>query len=146
MAAEGFHASSSWTMKCAGGWQHPSIQELQGKHMDFELSPKVKDLQRQISDFMNENVYPIEKRVDEEMNQPGHEHTEPQVLKDVRKKAKAAGLWNLFLPDAEDGKGLKVAEYAPLCEIMGRLAPVRSIAWRPTPAIWKFSPNSPPPS
>ena len=88
--------------------------------MDFELSPKVKDLQRQISDFMNEYVYPIEKKVEEEMSQPGREHTEPQVLKDVRKKAKAGGLWNLFLPDAEDGKGLKVAEYAPLCEIMGR--------------------------
>jgi len=88
-----------------------------GKPMDFELSPKVKDLQRQISDFMNEYVYPIEKKVEEEMSQPGREHTEPQVLKDVRKKAKAGGLWNLFLPDAEDGKGLKVAEYAPLCAV-----------------------------
>src|SRR5581483_3374720 len=83
-------------------------------------SPKVKDLQRQISGFMVEYVYPIEKKVEEEMNQSGHEHSEPQVLKEVRKRAKASGLWNLFLPDAEDGKGLKVAEYAPLCEIMGR--------------------------
>ena len=88
--------------------------------MDFELSPRIKDLQRQISDFMNEYVYPIEKRVEEEMNQPGHEHSEPQVLKDIRNRAKAAGLWNLFLPDTENGRGLKVAEYAPLCEIMGR--------------------------
>ena len=55
--------------------------------MDFELSAKVKNLQRQVSDFMNEHVYPIEKRVEEEMNQPGHEHSEPQVLKEVRKKA-----------------------------------------------------------
>src|SRR6267378_466390 len=90
--------------------------------MDFELSPKVKELQRKVSDFMNEYVYPIEKQVENEMSQPGKEHTEPQVLKDVRKKAKAAGLWNMFLPDEEHGKGLKVAEYAPLCEIMGRSA------------------------
>jgi acyl-CoA dehydrogenase len=88
--------------------------------MDFELSPKVKELQRKVSDFMNANVYPIEKQVDEEMAVPGKEHTEPQVLKDVRKKAKADGLWNMFLPDEENGKGLKVSEYAPLCEIMGR--------------------------
>jgi acyl-CoA dehydrogenase len=88
--------------------------------MDFELSPRVKELQRKVSDFMNEYVYPIEKQVDEEMNAPGKEHTEPQILKDVRKKAKAEGLWDLFIPDNEYGKGLKVAEYAPLCEIMGR--------------------------
>jgi acyl-CoA dehydrogenase len=90
--------------------------------MDFELSPNVKELQRQVSDFMNGQVYPIEKRVEEEMNVPGKEHTEPEVLKEVRRKAKAAGLWNLFLPDDENGKGLKVSEYAPLCEIMGRSA------------------------
>jgi|SwirhisoilCB2_FD_contig_61_8354937_length_1904_multi_2_in_0_out_0_4 acyl-CoA dehydrogenase len=88
--------------------------------MDFELSPKVKELQRKVSDFMNDYVYPIEKQVEEEMNVPGKEHTEPQVLKEARAKAKAAGLWNLFLPDDENGKGLKVSEYAPLCEIMGR--------------------------
>src|SRR5207244_1895013 len=88
--------------------------------MNFELSSKVRDLQRQVSDFMNQFVYPIEKPVEEEMKQPGREHTEPQVLKDVRKRAKAAGLWNLFLPDGENGQGLNVSEYAPLCEIMGR--------------------------
>lgn len=96
--------------------------------MDFELSPKVKELQRKVSDFMNEHVYPIEKQVEHEMNQPGKEHTEPAVLKEVRKKAKAAGLWNMFLPDEELGKGLKVAEYAPLCEIMGR-SPIGSRAF-----------------
>src|SRR5260370_38933255 len=89
--------------------------------MDFALSPKVNDLQGKVSDFMNEYVYPIEKRVEEEMSVPGKEHTDPDVLKEVRRKAKAAGLWNMFLPDDDKyGKGLKVAEYAPLCEIMGR--------------------------
>src|SRR5260370_15675658 len=89
--------------------------------MDFALSPKVNDLQGKVSDFMNEYVYPIEKRVEEEMSVAGKEHTAPDVLKEVRRKAKAAGLWNMFLPDDDKyGKGLKVAEYAPLCEIMGR--------------------------
>ena len=96
--------------------------------MDFELSPKVMDLQKKVTAFMNENVYPIEKQVDEEMSKPGKEHTEPAVLKDVRKKAKAAGLWDLFMPDNEYGKGLKVAEYAPLSEIMGR-SPIGSRAF-----------------
>ncbi len=96
--------------------------------MDFELSPKVKDLQKKVSTFMSEYVYPIEKQVDEEMNRPGKEHTEPAVLKDVRNKAKAAGLWDLFMPDNEYGKGLKVAEYAPLSEIMGR-SPIGSRAF-----------------
>src|SRR6266481_296089 len=88
--------------------------------MDFTLSPKVVQLQKRVSDFMNEHVYPIEKRVDDEMNVPGKEHTEPEILKEVRKKAKAEGLWNLFMPDEHYGKGLKVAEYAPLSELMGR--------------------------
>ena len=88
--------------------------------MDFALSPKVKELQQRVAAFMDQHVYPIEKAVDAEMNTPGKEHIEPEILKEVRRKSKAAGLWNLFIPDEEYGKGLKVAEYAPLCEIMGR--------------------------
>jgi len=96
--------------------------------MDFALSPKVQELQKQVSQFMNDYVYPIEKKVEEEMSVPGKEHVEPQILKDVRKRAKSAGLWNLFLPDDEWGKGLKVSEYAPLSEIMGR-SPIGSRAF-----------------
>ncbi|HTT74454.1 MAG TPA: acyl-CoA dehydrogenase family protein [Candidatus Binataceae bacterium] len=96
--------------------------------MDFALSPKVQELQKQVSQFMNDYVYPIEKKVEEEMSVPGKEHVEPQILKDVRKRAKNAGLWNLFLPDDEWGKGLKVSEYAPLSEIMGR-SPIGSRAF-----------------
>jgi acyl-CoA dehydrogenase len=88
--------------------------------MDFTLPPKVEELRRRISDFMDKNVYPIEKTVEQEMHPAGKEHTEPDVMKEVRKKAKAEGLWNLFLPDDKYGKGLKNHEYAPLCEIMGR--------------------------
>jgi acyl-CoA dehydrogenase len=96
--------------------------------MDFTLSPKVVQLQKRVSDFMNEYVYPIEKRVDDEMSVHGKEHTEPEILKEVRKKAKAEGLWNLFMPDDHYGKGLKVAEYAPLSELMGR-SPIGSRAF-----------------
>jgi len=96
--------------------------------MDFALSPKVQDLQKQVSQFMNDYVYPIEKQVEEEMSVPGKEHVEPQILKDVRKRAKSARLWNLFLPDDEWGQGLKVSEYAPLSEIMGR-SPIGSRAF-----------------
>src|ERR1700737_3947590 len=88
--------------------------------MDFTLSPKVVQLQKRVSDFMNQHVYPIEKRVEDEMNVHGKEHTEPEILKEVRKRAKAQGLWNLFMPDEHYGKGLNVAEYAPLGELMGR--------------------------
>ena len=96
--------------------------------MDFTLSPKVVQLQKRVSDFMNAHVYPIEKRVEDEMNVHGKEHTEPEILKEVRKKAKAEGLWNLFMPDEHYGKGLKVAEYAPLSELMGR-SPIGSRAF-----------------
>src|SRR5579872_4989253 len=96
--------------------------------MDFTLSPKVVQLQKRVSDFMNAHVYPIEKRVEDEMNVHGKEHVEPEILKEVRKKAKAEGLWNLFMPDEHYGKGLKVAEYAPLSELMGR-TPIGSRAF-----------------
>src|SRR5260370_41864193 len=84
--------------------------------MDFTLSPKVVQLQKRVSDFMNEHVYPIEKRVDDEMNVPGKEHTEPEILKEVRKKAKPEGLWNLFMPEEHYGKGLEGAAHAPPSE------------------------------
>ncbi len=88
--------------------------------MDFTLPPKVEDLRTRVQAFMDANVYPAEKALHEHLLSDSHE--EPQILKDVRKKAKAEGLWNLFLPDEKYGKGLKNYEYAPLCEIMGRSA------------------------
>jgi acyl-CoA dehydrogenase len=96
--------------------------------MDFALSPKTREYQQRISAFMDQYVYPIEKRVDEEMSVHGKEHVEPEILKEVRRKAKAEDLWNLFMPDEEYGKGLKVSEYAPLSEIMGR-SPIGSRAF-----------------
>ncbi len=86
--------------------------------MDFTLSPKVEDLRRRVAGFMDEHVYPAEKALHEQLL--GNRHEEPQIIKDIRKQAKAEGLWNLFLPDDRYGKGLKNYEYAPLCEVMGR--------------------------
>src|SRR5258708_32856101 len=86
--------------------------------MDVSLTPKTEQLQKRVSAFMDQYVFPIEKEVQRAMGESGN--TEPQSLKDIRKKAKAEGLWNLFLPDEKYGAGLKNYEYAPLCELMGR--------------------------
>jgi len=88
--------------------------------MDFTLSPKVEDLRRRVAAFMNENVYPAEKLAEEQMHASGDPHRDPPIVIEIRKKAKAQGLWNMFIPDEKHGMGLKNWEYAPLCEIMGR--------------------------
>jgi acyl-CoA dehydrogenase len=91
--------------------------------MTFMYSDKVKDLQQRVSAFMDEHVYPAEKRFQEEMNaarQAGNPWVPTKVIEDLKVKARAAGLWNLFLPESKYGAGLSNLEYAPLCEIMGR--------------------------
>jgi acyl-CoA dehydrogenase len=86
--------------------------------MSFEFSPKTKDLQKRLSAFMDEHIYPNEQRFHHEIEQDRWRPT--RVIEELKPKARAAGLWNLFLPDAEGGAGLTNLEYAPLCEIMGR--------------------------
>ncbi len=88
--------------------------------MDFTLSPKVEDLRRRVAAFMNENVYPAEKLAEEQIHASGDPHRDAPIVTEIRKKAKAEGLWNMFLPDRRHAMGLKNWEYAPLCEIMGR--------------------------
>ena len=86
--------------------------------MDFALSDKVKHLQRRLQTFMDEYIYPNERRYYDEI-----EHSRwspPTVIEELKPKARAAGLWNLFLPDDAHGEGLTNLEYAPLAEIMGR--------------------------
>ncbi|MDQ6663144.1 MAG: acyl-CoA dehydrogenase family protein, partial [Acidobacteriota bacterium] len=87
--------------------------------MKFEHSQKVKGLQARLLGFMHEHVYPNEKRFHEQIAQGDRWKPSP-VIEDLKPKARAAGLWNLFLPDSEFGAGLTNVEYAPLCEIMGR--------------------------
>ena len=93
--------------------------------MDFEPSERVKLISEQLERFMREFVYPAEPIAKQQIEESGDPHHAPAVLEELKGKAKALGLWNLFLPDAEYGAGLTNVEYAPLCEIMGRspLAP-----------------------
>src|SRR5689334_18164679 len=88
--------------------------------MDFESSDKVKRLQKKVRDFMDEHVYPAEKIFEEQLNGQQSRWQIPPIMEELKQKARAAGLWNLFLPDSEYGAGLTNLEYAPLCEIMGR--------------------------
>jgi acyl-CoA dehydrogenase len=83
----------------------------------FEFSDKVKDLQRRLQAFMDEHIYPNEQRHHDEIER--NRWLPTQVIEELKPKARAAGLWNLFLPESEHGAGLTNLEYAPLCEIMG---------------------------
>src|SRR6188508_2474796 len=87
--------------------------------MDFEYSPKVQDLRKRLSAFMEEHIYPNDHKWWDHVK--GDKRWEPvPVIEELKPKARAAGLWNLFLPHSERGAGLTNLEYAPLCEIMGR--------------------------
>jgi acyl-CoA dehydrogenase len=86
--------------------------------MDFAFSDKVKHLRAHLLEFMDEYIYPNEQRFYEEVERNRWSPT--QVIEELKPKARAAGFWNLFLPDREHGAGLTNLEYAPLCEIMGR--------------------------
>jgi len=87
--------------------------------MHFDFSDKVKSLQKKLEDFMDEHIYPNEQRFEQETEQ-GDRWQPSRIIEELKPKARAAGLWNLFLPESEDGAGLTNLEYAPLCEIMGR--------------------------
>jgi len=89
--------------------------------MDFAYSAKVRELQDRLGRFMDEHIYPNEHRYDEDIGPEARWQPRP-IVEELKPKARAAGLWNLFLPESEDGAGLTNLEYAPLCEIMGRVA------------------------
>ena len=88
--------------------------------MQFEYTEKVKDLQRRLEAFMDEDVYPNEQKYYDQIEENRWEPA--PIIEELKPKARAAGLWNLFLPESEYGAGLTNLEYAPLCEIMGRVA------------------------
>jgi len=85
--------------------------------MDFEHSQKTRDLMARVRAFMDEHVQPNEQRYNDELAEG---RLWPTIVEELKPKARAAGLWNLFLPNSEHGAGLTNMEYAPLCEIMGR--------------------------
>ncbi|MBK9361075.1 MAG: acyl-CoA dehydrogenase family protein [Rubrivivax sp.] len=91
--------------------------------MDFSHSPKVVALQERMMAFVREHVIPAETAFNEEMEAfraAGNPWQPTQTMERLKAQAKAAGLWNMFLPESELGAGLTNLEYAPLCEIMGR--------------------------
>ncbi|TAL71017.1 MAG: acyl-CoA dehydrogenase [Burkholderiaceae bacterium] len=93
--------------------------------MDFEYTPKVKAMQAQLLKFMSEHIYPNESRFFREIAEnraKGNAWIPTTLIEELKPKARAAGLWNLFLPhSARAPEGLSNLEYAPLCEIMGRV-------------------------
>ena len=88
--------------------------------MDFSYSQKVERLRSQLLQFMDSDVYPAEPIYREQMEASGDPHHDPEILDELKSKAREQGLWNLFLPDPILGAGLSVLEYAPLAEITGR--------------------------
>ena len=92
--------------------------------MDFGYSPRTQELQAAVKAFMAEHVYPNEARYGEELvanTEAGRRWSPLPVIEALKPKARAAGLWNLFLPESDLGAGLLNQEYAPLAEIMGRV-------------------------
>jgi acyl-CoA dehydrogenase len=88
--------------------------------VNFDYSEKVQRLREHLEAFMEEHVYPNEKTFHEQVEAGEDRWNTPPIMEELKEKARAAGLWNLFLPDSEFGAGLTNLEYAPLCEIMGR--------------------------
>ena len=88
--------------------------------MDFAYSSKVERLRKTLLEFMDRVVYPNERRFHEQVEASRERWSSPPIMAEMQKEARAAGLWNLFLPEPEWGAGLSNLEYAPLCEIMGR--------------------------
>lgn len=92
--------------------------------MHFEHNERTKELIARLEDFMDKHVYPNEATYYEQMEAFGAQGNRwqiPAILEELKDKAKAEGLWNLFLPESDRGFGLSNLEYAPLCEIMGRV-------------------------
>jgi acyl-CoA dehydrogenase len=86
----------------------------------FETSDRAKRVQEDLLEFMDSRVYPAEALYEEQMRASGDPQFHPPVLEELKAEARRRGLWNLFHPHPEWGPGLTNAEYAPLCEIMGR--------------------------
>ena len=89
--------------------------------MDFEYSAKTKELLKRLNAFFDEHLYPNEEKMHAQVGATGDRWQPLPLMEELKAKAKAAGLWNLFLPESGRGAGLTNLEYAPLCEVMGRV-------------------------
>jgi acyl-CoA dehydrogenase len=89
--------------------------------MDFEPSARAVEYRDRLQDFVTAVVEPATPVYAAQVEESGDPHFHPPVMEDLKAEARRRGLWNLFLPDSEEGAGLTNLEYAPLCEIMGRV-------------------------
>jgi acyl-CoA dehydrogenase len=85
----------------------------------FEMSAKAQDVHGRLLEFARKECQPAEAVFAEQLSKAADRWQPVPVVEDLKRKAKAAGLWNLFLPESKNGAGLTNLEYAPLCEIMG---------------------------
>ena len=88
--------------------------------MDFQINQKTQGYLARLGAFMDQHVYPNEERFHAQVKE-GDRWADPPLLEELKAAARAAGLWNLFLPDSVHGAGLTNLEYAPLSEMMGRV-------------------------
>jgi len=104
--------------RCAAHHEHSDIGGISEVSVEFDHSARVKDLQGRLTAFMAAHVYPNEHRFLDEVARDRWKPT--PVVEELKREARTARLWNLFLPESQYGAGLTNIEYAPLCEIMGR--------------------------
>ncbi len=88
--------------------------------MDFQSSERCTQFQERLRAFMDEHIYPAEQVYERQLADSGDPHHQPAVMEELKARAREAGLWNMFLPDADHGAGLSNSDYAPLAEILGR--------------------------
>jgi acyl-CoA dehydrogenase len=88
--------------------------------MDFQPSDRCAEFKERLGAFMDEHVYPAEEVYARQLREAGDPHHQPAVIEELKRRARDAGLWNMFLPDEQDGAGLSNSDYAPLAEILGR--------------------------
>ena len=88
--------------------------------MDFQPSDRSLEFQERLVAFMDEHVRPAEELYERQLRESGDPHHQPQIMEELKARARERGLWNMFLPDAEHGAGLSNVDYAPLAEILGR--------------------------
>jgi acyl-CoA dehydrogenase len=96
------------------------IPTAEEETMDFQPSERCIEFQERLSAFMDEYVYPAEPVYQRQLTESGDPHHQPAVMEELKGRARRAGLWNMFLPDADHGAGLSNSDYAPLAEILGR--------------------------
>jgi acyl-CoA dehydrogenase len=87
--------------------------------MDFQPSERCQDFTQRLRSFMDEHILPAEAVYERQLRDSGDPHHQPAIMEELKRRAREAGLWNMFLPNAEHGAGLSNGDYAPLAEILG---------------------------